>query len=71
MNDIERMAVLRDEQEERAGLGERCRSSDCKGKALVRVLWPGQTTLMCERCAGRAQKVAQAMGFELAAERLP
>ncbi len=65
VTDDERMAVLRDAQEERYGLGDRCQSKDCRGRAAYLVAWPGQPTRMCERHLDHARAIAKVMGFEL------
>ena len=44
----------------------KCATTVCQEAPAVRVFWPGQTRDMCPACALRAQKIAQAMGFDLA-----
>jgi hypothetical protein len=49
-------------------LAERgCCTKTCDLPAQLRVFWPGQTCIMCVACALRAEKIAQALGFDLPA----
>lgn len=47
-----------------------CRSAECTHEADRVVYWPGSTGPMCGRCAYRAAKVAEVMGFELVVGKL-
>jgi hypothetical protein len=44
---------------------KKCESSDCTNAAEWDVFWPGQRTVLCERCRKRAQGIADVMGFQL------
>jgi hypothetical protein len=47
-----------------------CSSATCKSVATLEVFWPGQTRRMCQQCADKAQRIANALGFKLEARAL-
>lgn len=52
----------------RAPTTVKCGVLACDGAAGFVALWPGNTTLFCERCAARAQVIALVLGFALECE---
>lgn len=48
----------------------KCATINCKGGAVLRVFWPGQTRYMCATCAVKLANLASHMGFNLKVEAL-